>query len=80
LSGGERQRLAIARALLHEPRLLILDEATANLDPVTEQQLIGTIRTLRNNMTVLAISHQTAIREAADVVHWLEDGLTTHAG
>ena len=46
LSGGERQRLAVARALLKDAPLLVLDEATANLDTVTERELIGTIRDL----------------------------------
>src|SRR5947209_10996181 len=58
LSGGERQRLAIARALLKDAPLLILDEATANLDPVTEHDLLATINVLMQGRTVLIITHR----------------------
>jgi ATP-binding cassette subfamily C protein len=74
LSGGQRQRIMIARALVHNPRLLILDEATSALDPANEAAIGQTIRHLRGGLTILAISHQTALVEAADRVYRLEKG------
>lgn len=73
-SGGQRQRIAIARALVHKPQLLILDEATASLDPDSEAAICKTVQRLRNTMTVLAISHQPALLATADVVYHLENG------
>ena len=58
LSGGQRQRIAIARALVHRPKLLILDEATTGLDPESESAICDTLRQLRGELTLLAISHQ----------------------
>lgn len=66
LSGGQRQRIAIARALVGRPRLLILDEATTALDPETEKEVCDTLVELRGETTIVAISHQPAIREVAD--------------
>jgi ATP-binding cassette subfamily C protein len=74
LSGGQRQRLAIARALLGEPRLLMLDEATTALDPRTEAAILETLSKLRGEVTVLAISHQNALRGVADVLYELSNG------
>lgn len=69
LSGGQRQRISIARALVSRPRLLILDEATTALDPETELAICATLRKLRGEVTIIAISHQTAIRDAAELVY-----------
>lgn len=77
LSGGQRQRIAIARALARKPALLILDEPTTALDPETERAICRTIRELSRDVTVLAISHQSAIVEAADVVYRIEGGTLT---
>lgn len=76
LSGGQRQRIAIARALINEPRLLILDEATSALDPETEAAIIATLRDLRAQLTILAITHNSGLADAADVIHRLERGGT----
>lgn len=73
-SGGQRQRIMIARALAHRPRLLILDEATASLDPATEAALRETLAGLRGSITLLAISHQRALVEAADRVYRVQKG------
>jgi ATP-binding cassette subfamily C protein len=77
LSGGQRQRIAIARALVHRPKLLILDEATTALDPKTEAAICATLRELRGQLTILAISHQPAILEVADRAYRLHDGAAT---
>lgn len=74
LSGGQRQRIAIARALVRRPSLLILDEVTTALDPATEAEICLTLRDLRSRMTIVAISHQNAMREIADSVLYLEGG------
>ncbi|MGD8673536.1 MAG: ABC transporter ATP-binding protein [Thiogranum sp.] len=74
LSGGQRQRIMIARALVHKPRLLILDEATSALDPANEAAIGRTMQQLRGDLTILAISHQTALVNAADCVYRLEKG------
>jgi ATP-binding cassette subfamily C protein len=72
LSGGQRQRIVIARAILKRPRLLILDEATAALDPKSEAAIWDAIKELRGKTTVLAISHQPALLEVADRIYALE--------
>ena len=77
LSGGQRQRIAIARALVHRPQLLILDEATSALDPETEAAICQTLRELRGQLTILAISHQSALVEVADRVYQIAAGHIT---
>ena len=74
LSGGQRQRIAIARALLGRPRLLILDEATTALDPGTEARICETLLELRGRTTIVAISHQEALRAAADRIYVVSGG------
>lgn len=74
LSGGQRQRLMIARALIRKPRLLILDEATSGLDEETEHGILAAIAKLRGKTTILAVSHQPAVRGIADHVHILDGG------
>jgi ATP-binding cassette, subfamily C, bacterial len=74
-SGGQRQRIAIARALVHKPQLLILDEATAALDPVSEAAICETVRKLRGERTILAVTHQPALLDIADRVYRLEHGV-----
>jgi ATP-binding cassette subfamily C protein len=74
LSGGQRQRIAIARALVHQPKLLILDEATTALDPINEASICETLGKLRGELTILAISHQPAILDVAERAYRLEDG------
>ncbi|MEX0914658.1 MAG: ABC transporter ATP-binding protein [Wenzhouxiangellaceae bacterium] len=74
LSGGQRQRLAIARALVHQPRLLILDEATSNLDQVSEQAVLTTIEHLKGELTMLAVTHQPGMLKLADRTCTVRDG------
>lgn len=77
LSGGQRQRISIARALVRRPSLLLLDEATAALDPTTEAAILDTLGSLRESMTILAISHQPAVRRVADFSYDLAHGVIT---
>lgn len=74
LSGGERQRIAIARAILRRPRLLILDEATSALDAASEARIVEAVRSLRDRMTIVVVAHRPAMLAAADHVIVLEDG------
>jgi len=72
VSGGQRQRIALARALIGKPRILLLDEATAGLDPTTEAAILETLAKLRGDVTILAVSHQDAVRGVADAVYHLD--------
>jgi ATP-binding cassette subfamily C protein len=74
LSGGQRQRIAIARSLVHQPKLLILDEATSGLDPASEAAVCDSLLQLRGTLTVLAISHQSALVKIADYAYRIQDG------
>jgi ATP-binding cassette subfamily C protein len=74
LSGGQRQRIAIARALVHRPKLLILDEATAALDPESEASVWETVTRLRGKTTVVAISHQPALVGVANRIYRVGGG------
>jgi ATP-binding cassette, subfamily C, bacterial len=75
LSGGEKQRLALARALLRQPQLLILDEATSALDREHQQVILEALRTLHGQMTVLIVTHRfEEIRDLLDGVVQVADG------
>ncbi len=74
LSGGQRQRLAIARALIHDPKLLILDEATSNLDPEAQEAIVETVGRLKDRMAVLAVAHTERLVRQADQIWRLSEG------
>ena len=74
LSGGQRQRLAIARAILFDPPILILDESTASLDPEAEAQILDRLVTQRQGKTTLLISHRDSVVSRSDWVILLDQG------
>lgn len=74
LSGGQKQRISIARAILLDPTILILDEATAFLDPTVEDRLKATIRELMKNRVVLVVSHRVSTIQGADQLIRMESG------
>jgi ABC-type multidrug transport system fused ATPase/permease subunit len=75
VSGGERQRIALARALLRDTPILILDEATAHLDPATERAVFDTIAHTCQGRTVLIFTHQVRLLDAVDAVYMLANGV-----
>ena len=80
LSGGERQRLAIARAILHDPRILILDEATSTVDVQTEKQIQQAISRLVRGRTTLAIAHRLSTLRNADRLVLIDAGQVSEEG
>ena len=80
LSGGERQRISIARAILHDPRILILDEATASVDTQTEQQIQNALKNLVQGRTVFAIAHRLSTLRNANRLVVMENGKIAEIG
>jgi len=79
-SGGQKQMLAITRALLKKPDILILDEATANLDPATEKAIKSSIEKLAQNMTVIVIAHRLSTIIWCDEIYVLDKGEFVESG
>lgn len=77
LSGGQRQRIGIARALYHDPDVIVLDEATNALDAETERAVMEAVRSLAGKKTVIAIAHQPSALRTMDRILWMENGKIT---
>ena len=75
LSGGERQRIALARALVRWPTLLILDEATSALDAQSEEAVLQTLLNLKGQMTIVLVTHRPALLSIASTIYHLEGGI-----
>lgn len=80
LSAGERQRIALARALLRDPAVLVLDEPTASVDPITEQTIAAALRSVMKGRTTVVISHRLSLIEQADWVVVIDNGRVVEAG
>lgn len=79
-SQGERQRLALARALLRDPQLLVLDEATNNLDTASESRVLGALDRLRGETSIILIAHRIATVRWADLIYVIENGMVIESG
>ena len=80
LSGGQKQRTAIARAILRDPRILILDDSLASVDTFTEEQILNGLKTVMQGRTTILISHRTSTARHADRIAVLVDGRVTELG
>lgn len=80
LSGGQRQRIGIARALYHDPPVLVLDEATSSLDTFTERGVMDAVRALQGDKTLLIIAHRLSTVEHCDYLFRLENGAVVEEG
>jgi ABC-type bacteriocin/lantibiotic exporter with double-glycine peptidase domain len=80
LSGGQRQRLGIARALYHDPQVLVLDEATSDIDNVTEAHITEAIQSLAGTKTIVVVAHRLATIRRCDRIVLIEDGRIVASG
>ncbi len=79
-SGGEAQRLSIARAILREPRVLLLDEPTSSLDNQSEKAIISLLNHLKGHYTIVLVTHRFEVAKTADVIHVMADGEIKESG
>lgn len=80
LSGGQKQRTAIARAVMRNPRILILDDSLSAVDTYTEEKILGGLRDIRNDRTTLIVAHRVSTIRDADLICVLHDGRITERG
>lgn len=80
LSGGQRQRVGIARALYHDPQVLVMDEATSALDNLTEKEITKAIEALKGDRTVVMIAHRLTTVENCDKLYLMKDGRISDSG
>ena len=80
LSGGERQRIAIARIILRKPKVLVLDEATSNLDSLSETSIMKTINSIEKKMTTVIVAHRLSTIRNCDKIFVLKDGKLSEEG
>lgn len=80
ISGGQRQRIGIARALYHDPPILVLDEATSALDTKTEKGVMQAVYTLQGNKTILIVAHRLSTVKRCDMIIRLQDGCVAETG
>lgn len=80
LSGGQRQRLALARAIVRNPSILVLDEATSALDAEAEEKIQRAVDGLAGSMTILIVTHRLATVKGCHLIHVLEDGALVESG
>ncbi|MCC2647135.1 MAG: ABC-type multidrug transport system, ATPase and permease component [Rickettsiaceae bacterium] len=80
LSGGQKQRISIARALYHDPQIIILDEATSALDLETENNIIKIINALKGDKTIIAVAHRLSTLKAADRLIYMKNGTIIDVG
>jgi ABC-type multidrug transport system fused ATPase/permease subunit len=80
LSGGQRQRVGIARALYHDPDILVLDEATSALDSVTENTIMDAIQRLKHTITIIIIAHRITTIQDCDEIFLIEEGRIADQG
>lgn len=74
ISGGQRQRIGIARALYHDPQVLILDEATSSLDTATETEVMNAVNLLHGNKTIIIVAHRLSTLSQCDMIYQLNNG------